>query len=42
MLAGRVTLVTFAPPEVAANSWVPAELEVKLTVVALALVVALP
>ena len=42
MLAGRVTLVTAVPPEVAANSWVPAEFEVRLTVVAVPLVAALP
>ena len=42
MLAGRVTLVTVEPPEVAANSFVPVEVEESQTVMAEVLVVGLP
>ena len=40
-MAGKVTLVTDAPPEVAANFF-PAEVDKRLTVMAVLLVVALP
>ena len=41
-MAGSTTLVTLVPPAVAANSCVPVEFDVKLIVVALLFVVALP
>ena len=42
MFAGSVTLVMGAPPEVDAKEWVPAEFDVRLTAVAVVVVVALP